>query len=181
MQVMTDFFGRRPIEHMRNAFRNADVDDSGELDQLEFRQAIKAMKCGLGDKDADALFKLADQDGSGSIGIHEFFVNFRHDHWPRERFFWTKPEPNVNLAGNLTKKERVDLSDALAVQFDQPAQLSTPDIMKVLAEKVAVHGWCYGLKDGLLKDLQVTMQRPDEVVGVFRQALKRYPRGVATD
>jgi carbonic anhydrase len=44
-----------------------------------------------------------------------------------------------------------------------------------------VHGWCYGLKDGLLKDLQVTMQRPDEVVGVFRQALKRYPRGVATD
>ena len=140
VQVMTDFFGRRPIEHMRNAFRNADVDDSGELDQLEFRQAIKAMKCGLGDKDADALFKLADQDGSGSIGIHEFFVNFRHDHWPRERFFWTKPEPNVNLAGNLTKKERVDLSDALAVQFDQPAQLSTPDIMKVLAEKVAVHG-----------------------------------------
>ncbi len=48
-------------------------------------------------------------------------------------------------------------------------------------QKVAVHGWCYGLKDGLLKDLQVTMQRPDEVVGVFRQALKRYPRGVATD
>jgi carbonic anhydrase len=49
------------------------------------------------------------------------------------------------------------------------------------SQKVAVHGWCYGLKDGLLKDLQVTMQRPDEVVGVFRQALKRYPRGVATD
>jgi len=46
-------------------------------------------------------------------------------------------------------------------------------------QRVAVHGWCYGLKDGLLKDLEVTMQRPDEVINVFRSALKRYPRGLA--
>lgn len=46
-------------------------------------------------------------------------------------------------------------------------------------QKVAVHGWCYGIRDGLLKDLQVTMQGPDEVLDVFRNALKRYPRGVA--
>ncbi len=44
-------------------------------------------------------------------------------------------------------------------------------------QAVAVHGWCYGLRDGLVKDLQVSMQRPDEVVNVFRNALKRYPRG----
>ena len=43
-------------------------------------------------------------------------------------------------------------------------------------QKVAVHGWCYGLKDGLVKDLGVTMSGHDEVVGVFRNALKRYPR-----
>ena len=43
-------------------------------------------------------------------------------------------------------------------------------------QKVAVHGWCYGLKDGLAKDLGVSMSRPDEVMGVFRDALKRYPR-----
>ena len=43
-------------------------------------------------------------------------------------------------------------------------------------QKVAVHGWCYGLKDGLAKDLGVSMSRPDEVMDVFRNALKRYPR-----
>jgi len=44
-------------------------------------------------------------------------------------------------------------------------------------QRVAVHGWCYGLTDGLVKDLGVTMQASDEVVNVFRHAFKRYPRG----
>jgi carbonic anhydrase len=43
-------------------------------------------------------------------------------------------------------------------------------------QKISVHGWCYGLKDGLVKDLGVSMSRPDDVMGVFRNALKRYPR-----
>jgi carbonic anhydrase len=47
-------------------------------------------------------------------------------------------------------------------------------------QNVAVHGWVYGLRDGLLKDLHVTMSHPDEVVSVFGAALKRYPR-VAQD
>jgi carbonic anhydrase len=44
-------------------------------------------------------------------------------------------------------------------------------------QQVSVHGWVYGLKDGLLKDLGVTMDRPENVVDVFSAALKRYPRG----
>jgi len=43
-------------------------------------------------------------------------------------------------------------------------------------QKVSVHGWVYGLRDGLLKDLEVTMDRPDTVVKVFSAAFKRYPR-----
>jgi carbonic anhydrase len=43
-------------------------------------------------------------------------------------------------------------------------------------QNVTVHGWCYGLKDGLVKDLGVSMSRPDEVMTTFRNALKRYPR-----
>jgi carbonic anhydrase len=39
-----------------------------------------------------------------------------------------------------------------------------------------VHGWVYGLKDGLLKNLEVTMDQPDSVVQVFAAAIKRYPR-----
>ena len=47
-------------------------------------------------------------------------------------------------------------------------------------QKVAVHGWCYGLKDGLVKDMGVSMTGPHEVVSVFRNALKRYPRGIVS-
>ena len=43
-------------------------------------------------------------------------------------------------------------------------------------QEVTIHGWVYGLRDGLLKDLQVTMDRPETVVDVFSAALKRYPR-----
>ena len=43
-------------------------------------------------------------------------------------------------------------------------------------QNVSVHGWVYGLKDGLVKDLGVTMSHADEVVGVFSNAIKRYPR-----
>ncbi len=45
-------------------------------------------------------------------------------------------------------------------------------------QKLSIHGWCYGLKDGLVKDLGVSMSRPEEVVNMFRNAIKRYPRGV---
>ncbi len=48
-------------------------------------------------------------------------------------------------------------------------------------QKVAVHGMVYGLSDGLLKDLGVTMDRPEAVVPVFGAALKRYPRGPGED
>jgi carbonic anhydrase len=48
-------------------------------------------------------------------------------------------------------------------------------------QKVAVHGWVYGLSDGLLKDLGVTMDHPDRVVPAFTAAIKRYPRVASTD
>jgi carbonic anhydrase len=43
-------------------------------------------------------------------------------------------------------------------------------------QNIAVHGWVYGLRDGLLKNLHVTMDRPETIVEVFGAALKRYPR-----
>jgi len=48
-------------------------------------------------------------------------------------------------------------------------------------QQVAVHGWVYGLRDGLLKDLGVTMDRPDNIIEVFGTAIKRYPRGPEAD
>ena len=43
-------------------------------------------------------------------------------------------------------------------------------------QKVAVHGWVYAVSDGLLKNLDVTMDAPEKVVAVFGAAFKRYPR-----
>jgi carbonic anhydrase len=48
-------------------------------------------------------------------------------------------------------------------------------------QKLAVHGWIYGLGDGLLKDLDVTMTQAETVVKVFSTALKRYPRVTLSD
>jgi carbonic anhydrase len=45
-------------------------------------------------------------------------------------------------------------------------------------QPLTVHGWCYGLKDGRVKDLGVTMSRTDQVLEVYRAAMRRYPRGV---
>ncbi|MCY7304613.1 MAG: carbonate dehydratase [Rhodoferax sp.] len=43
-------------------------------------------------------------------------------------------------------------------------------------QPVSIHGWVYGLSDGLLKDLQVSMDHPAGVAEVFRAAVRRYPR-----
>jgi carbonic anhydrase len=38
-------------------------------------------------------------------------------------------------------------------------------------QEVAVHGWIYGLQDGLLRDLHTTVTNQDEVSGAYRTAL----------
>ena len=38
-------------------------------------------------------------------------------------------------------------------------------------QELAVHGWIYGLRDGLLHDLHATATAPDQVVENYRQAL----------
>ena len=48
-------------------------------------------------------------------------------------------------------------------------------------QAVTVHGLVYGLVDGLLKDLQVTIDRPESVVAVYTAAIKRYPRVADAD
>lgn len=40
-------------------------------------------------------------------------------------------------------------------------------------QTLAVHGWIYGLHDGLLRDLNMTVTSPDELATVYREAIPR--------
>jgi carbonic anhydrase len=38
-------------------------------------------------------------------------------------------------------------------------------------QQLAVHGWAYGLKDGLVRDLGTTVTKPGETATVYQAAL----------
>ena len=63
--------------------------------------------------------------------------------------------------------------------IEQVGNVSLSTVMQdawARGQKVWVHGWVYGLADGLLKDLAVSMNAPEMVMDAFRTAIKRYPR-----
>ena len=64
--------------------------------------------------------------------------------------------------------------------IEQVGNVATSTVLQdawARGQEVAVHGWVYGLRDGLLKDLQVTMdRRRNRGRRSSRAALKRYPR-----
>lgn len=45
------------------------------------------------------------------------------------------------------------------------------------SQPLAVHGWVYGLEDGLLHDLEVTIETPDELAPSYRAAIARVAPG----
>jgi carbonic anhydrase len=48
-------------------------------------------------------------------------------------------------------------------------------------QSLLIHGWCYGLKDGLVRDLRVTLSQAGDTSRVCRAALERYPLAPAPD
>ncbi len=82
---------------------------------------------------------------------------------------------------HLPEAEQEDILCEMNV-IEQVGNVALSTVMQdawARGQDVSVHGWVYGLKDGLLKNLHVTMSRPEEVVGVFGEAIKRYPRAAA--
>jgi len=80
---------------------------------------------------------------------------------------------------HLCQHEQEDVLCEMNV-IEQVGNVAQTNIVKdawARGQPLSVHGWCYGLKDGLVKDLGVSMSRQNEVVDVYREALKRYPRG----
>jgi len=44
-------------------------------------------------------------------------------------------------------------------------------------QPLSVHGWIYGLKDGIIRDLETSVAGPDETLPAFHTALERYRAG----
>jgi carbonic anhydrase len=69
--------------------------------------------------------------------------------------------------------ERIDRLCELNV-IEQVANVCQTTIVRDAWERgqaLAVHGWVYGLKDGLLRDLETTVLGPDEAPAIYRAAL----------
>jgi carbonic anhydrase len=94
-------------------------------------------------------------------------VRLRH----RRRIDHLPPEEQENILCEMNVIEQVGNVALSTVLQDAWAR----------NQEVSVHGWVYGLADGLLKDLGVTVKRPEQVVPVFTAAIKRYPRVAAPD
>jgi carbonic anhydrase len=79
---------------------------------------------------------------------------------------------------HLAEAEQEDILCEMNV-IEQVGNLALSTVVQdawARGQKVVLHGLVYGLKDGLLKNLEVTMDRPDTVVHTFAEAFKRYPR-----
>jgi carbonic anhydrase len=93
---------------------------------------------------------------------HVHDVRLRH----RKRLDHLSPEQQEDILCEMNVIEQVGNVALSTVIQDAWAR----------GQEVSVHGWVYGLRDGLLKDLQVTMDGPSTVVERFGAAIKRYPR-----
>ena len=107
--------------------------------------------------------------------LHEKGVGLA-DNWLRHVY-----DVKMRHRGRLMHLCQHDQEDVLCEMnvIEQVGNIAQTNIVKDAWQRgqpLAVHGWCYGLKDGKVKDLSVTMSRPEEVVDVYREAIKRYPR-----
>jgi len=98
-------FGEQSDGEMQAAFHFFDVDASGHIDAKEFRRALPLMGEDVPAEKVDALFKLVDKNGSGTIDFPEFCVLVRGMN-PKEREEPQKEEPQEpseepNLGDNL--------------------------------------------------------------------------------
>jgi carbonic anhydrase len=80
------------------------------------------------------------------------------------------------LAGVVGESEGCDRLCELNV-IEQVANVCQTTIVRDAWDKgqeLAVHGWIYGLQDGLLRDLNVTVAAPQEAHAVYASALSAY-------
>ncbi len=76
----------------------------------------------------------------------------------------------------LSRVEEAEASDRLCELnvIEQVANVCLTTIVQdawTRGQPLAVHGWIYGLRDGLLRDLNTTVKSPDSAIAVYEEAL----------
>ncbi len=111
----------------------------------------------------------------GCSGVSAALQNQRvglADNWLRYiQDVHAKHDARVSPLGEVA--QRIDRLCELNV-IEQVANVCQTTIVRDAwdrGQELAVHGWVYGLKDGLVRDLGTTVTRPAEASGAYRAAL----------
>ncbi len=119
----------------------------------------------------------------GCGGVRSALLNSRHgliDNWLRHiQDVNQKYRSIVQAAGNV--EQQVDRLCELNVIEQALNVCETTIVQDAWARKqpLQVHGWVYGLKDGIIQDLKITMDSPDDMHGIYERAVKQFtnPKG----
>ncbi len=92
---------------------------------------------------------------------------------------WLRHVQDVKLR-HLTRMEQqpADRQEDLLCELnviEQSVNVALSNVVQdawARGQPLTVHGWVYGLRDGRIRDLNVTMDRPGEVAGARRRALQ---------
>ena len=94
------------------------------------------------------------------------------DNWLRHvQDVSTKHDAHVAMVADMA--QRIDRLCELNV-IEQVANVCQTTIVRdawAAGQRLAVHGWVYGLKDGLVRDLRTTVDKPERAASAYRAAL----------
>ena len=94
------------------------------------------------------------------------------DNWLRHvQDVSAKHDAHVAMVADMA--QRIDRLCELNV-IEQVANVCQTTIVRDAwagGQKLAVHGWVYGLKDGLVRDLRTTVDKPEQAAPAYRAAL----------
>ena len=114
----------------------------------------------------------------GCGGVHAAMINRRvglADNWLRH-VQDVHQKHGRYLGEVLPEKHRADRLCELNV-IEQVSNTARTTIVQDAWERgqdLHIHGWCYGLQDGLLRDLGVSVARSDEVASVCQARIDAY-------